>query len=112
VPYFDTSKFDFFGYKRNYDGLGIIIQPMADEDYDIIAGAFNYGDREIDTMLFTKRFCKVKMFGDNEIPIKIALVAGGLMVYIGDESDKYNLCFGIPEANVNEFFFSISASTG
>jgi hypothetical protein len=99
VPYFDTTKFDFFGYTKKYNGLGIILQPMGDENYDIIAGALNSGEEEINTMKFTKRFCKFKMFNDDKIPIKIALVAGGLMVYTKeDDSDKFNLCFGIPEA--------------
>ena len=54
------------------------------------------------------------MFGKTSIPIKIALVAGGLMVYHKeDDTDKYNLCFGIPETKYLEhFYFSVSASTG
>ena len=61
------------------------------------------------------RFCRLKMWGDREIPLKIALVAGGLMVYTKEDKkdSKYSLCFGIPEANgIQDFWFSISAQTG
>ena len=67
-------------------------------------------------MQYTKRFCKEKLFGDSEIPLKIALVEGGLMVYVKEDksqNDKYKLCFGIPEVQgMNEFWFSVSAATG
>ena len=67
-------------------------------------------------MQYTKRFCKEKIFGDSEIPLKIALVEGGLMVYVKDDDndqDKWRLCFGLPEVHdMNEFWFSVSAATG
>ena len=84
---------------------------MGTEDFDIIAGVQNDGEQDIDTNELLNYFCQHRIFG-REVYLKIALVAGGLLVYTKDDSEElvYDLCFGIPNAGrIQDFYFAVSA---